>query len=99
MLSRELEDLSFPYIHPEEYKKVNELLKSKSQETLPHLEKFMKSVKTALAEGGLTNFQTDYRQKGLYSLSKKIAKKDGDIENILSSLMTEDQQRKLGANN
>ena len=85
-LSRELEDLSFPYIHPEEYKKVNELLKSKSQETLPHLEKFMKSVKTALAEGGLTNFQTDYRQKGLYSLSKKIAKKDGDIENIYDIL-------------
>ena len=85
-LSRELEDLAFPYVYPDEYKKAKELLKSKSAETLPRLEKFMKSVKTTLAEGGLTNFQTDYRQKGLYSLSKKRVKKEGDIENIYDIL-------------
>jgi GTP pyrophosphokinase len=46
----------------------------------------MKSVKTALAEGHMTNIKTDYRQKGLYSLSKKIALKDGNIENIYDIL-------------
>jgi len=85
-LSRELEDLSFPYVHPEEYKNVIELMKLKNAETLPKLEKFMKVVKRALAEEGLTNFHTDYRQKGLYSLSKKIVKKGGDIENIYDIL-------------
>jgi GTP diphosphokinase / guanosine-3',5'-bis(diphosphate) 3'-diphosphatase len=85
-LSRELEDLSFPYIYPEEYKNVTELMKYKKSETLPKLEKFMKSVKKALAEEGLTNIQTDYRQKGLYSLSKKIIKKEGDIEKIYDIL-------------
>ena len=85
-LSKELEDLSFPYVYPEEYRNVMELMKSKSTETLPHLEKFMRSVKTALAEGGLTNFRTDYRQKGLYSLSKKIINKGGDIEKIYDIL-------------
>jgi GTP pyrophosphokinase len=85
-LSRELEDLSFPYVHPEEYKNVIELMKLKNAETLPKLEKFMKLVKRALAEEGLTNFHTDYRQKGLYSLSKKIVKKGGDIENIYDIL-------------
>lgn len=85
-LSRELEDLSFPYVFPKEYEKVKELIKLKSTETLPKLEKFMKSVKKALAENGLTNFNTDYRQKGLYSLSQKINRKDGDIEKIYDIL-------------
>lgn len=85
-ISRELEDLAFPYIYPKEYKNVIELMKSKKEETLPRLEKFMKSIKTALVEGGMTNFKTDYRQKGLYSLSKKITKKEGEIENIYDIL-------------
>jgi GTP pyrophosphokinase len=85
-LSRELEDLSFPYIYPEEYKKVKELVKLKKAETLPKLEKFIKSVKKALAEEGLINIKTDYRQKGLYSLSKKIIRKGGDIEKIYDIL-------------
>jgi guanosine-3',5'-bis(diphosphate) 3'-pyrophosphohydrolase len=85
-LSKELEDLSFPYIYPNEYKKVKELMKLKSEETLPKLERFMKSIKKALAEEGLTKIETDYRQKGLYSLSKKIITKDGDIEKIYDIL-------------
>lgn len=85
-LSRELEDLSFPYIYPKEYKEVRELIKLKSAETLPKLEKFMKSVKKALAEDGLVNIKTDYRLKGLYSLSKKIINKGGDIEKIYDIL-------------
>lgn len=85
-ISRELEDLSFPYVYPEEYKNTKELMKLKSAETLPRLEKFMKSVKKALAEEGLTNIQTDYRQKGLYSLSKKIDQKGGEIENVYDIL-------------
>lgn len=85
-LSRELEDLSFPYVYPEEYKTVKDLVKTKSAETLPHLEKFMRSVKKALAEEGLTNIKTDYRQKGLYSLSKKIVRKGGDIERVYDIL-------------
>ena len=85
-ISRELEDLAFPYLHPKEYKETKELMKSKSAETLPKLEKFMKSIKTALAEGGMINFKTDYRLKGLYSLNKKLSIKGGDIENIYDIL-------------
>jgi guanosine-3',5'-bis(diphosphate) 3'-pyrophosphohydrolase len=85
-LSRELEDLSFPYIYPEEYKKIKSLMKAKQTETLPHLEKFMKSVKRELAASGLTNIQTDYRRKGLYSLNKKLERKSGDIEKVFDIL-------------
>jgi GTP diphosphokinase / guanosine-3',5'-bis(diphosphate) 3'-diphosphatase len=85
-LSKELEDLSFPYVYPKEYAEVKELMKLKSAETLPRLESFMKSVKKSLAEEGIINFTTDYRQKGFYSLSKKIIRKDGDIEKIYDIL-------------
>ena len=85
-LSRELEDLSFPYVYPKEYQNVKELMKTTNAETLPKLEKFMRSIKKALAEGGMTNFHTDYRQKGLYSLSKKIINKGGDIEKVYDIL-------------
>lgn len=85
-LSKEFEDLSFPYIYPEEYQKVTQLMKQKKEETLPRLEKFMKSVKKALAENNLVNIQTDYRQKGLYSLSRKIISKGGDIDNVYDIL-------------
>lgn len=85
-LSRELEDLAFPYVDPQACSKVKDLMKSKSEENLPRLEKFMKSIKKALAEEGLTNIQTDYRLKGLFSLSKKLERKDGDIEKIYDIL-------------
>jgi len=85
-LSRELEDLSFPYIFPKEYDEAKELLKLKKNETLPKLEKFMRSLKKTLAEEGLTDAKTDFRQKGIYSLSKKINKKGGDIEKIYDIL-------------
>lgn len=85
-ISRELEDLSFPFVYPAEYKKVLDLIKEKKDETLPKLERFMKLIKRALAENSIVNFHTDYRQKGLYSLSHKINRKDGDIEKIYDIL-------------
>ena len=85
-LSRELEDLSFKYVDPKEYEETIKLLKQKKEETLPRLEKFIKSVKKALAKEGLTNIVTDYRQKGIYSLHKKLNSKDNDIEKIYDIL-------------
>ncbi|MFA6430292.1 MAG: HD domain-containing protein [Candidatus Paceibacterota bacterium] len=85
-LSRELEDLSFKYVDPKEYEETIKLLKQKKEETLPRLEKFIKSVKKALAKEGLTNIATDYRQKGIYSLHKKLDSKDNDIEKIYDIL-------------
>ena len=85
-LSRELEDLSFKYVSPKEYTDTVKLLKQKKEETLPRLEKFIKSVKKALAKEGMTDIKTDYRQKGIYSLFKKLKAKGGDIEKIYDIL-------------
>ncbi|MDO8664488.1 MAG: HD domain-containing protein [Candidatus Liptonbacteria bacterium] len=81
-LNRELEDLAFPHVYQESYDKVKKLLKEKSHEKIRHLEKFHKSVKRELAREGIVNIQTSYRLKGLYSLYRKLLRKNWDIEKI-----------------
>lgn len=81
-LNRELEDLAFPYVYPEDYEKVKKLLKTKNHETSRHLEKFHKSVKRELAREGIIKIQTGYRFKGLFSLRRKLIRKNWDIDKI-----------------
>lgn len=81
-LQRELEDLAFSYVYPEEYKEVQKLLKTKGEEQERYLEKFEKQIKKNLAENNITRFRIDHRVKGLYSLYRKLSQKDMDIEKI-----------------
>ena len=86
MLSRELEDLSFKYVYPKEYEETVELFRNKKEENIPKLEKFIKSVKKALAGENVIDIKTDYRQKGIYSLYKKLQTHDNDIEKVYDIL-------------
>ncbi len=81
-LSRELEDLSFPYVLAEDYKKIKGLTKQKREESVERLERFYKSVRKTLAEEHIDVIKTEYRVKSLYSLHKKILKKKGELEKI-----------------
>ena len=81
-LHRELEDLAFMYTYPDEYKKIQEVLKQKSAEILKRLEKLQKSVKKAFAKEKFTTIQTERRMKGLFSLYKKLQRKDMDMDKV-----------------
>lgn len=81
-LNRELEDLAFAYVHPKEYAEVRDLLKEKSRETEQHLEKIHKSLRKALAKEGIRGVKTESRVKGLYSLYKKLLRKNMDMGKI-----------------
>ncbi|MGB8815724.1 MAG: RelA/SpoT family protein [Minisyncoccia bacterium] len=85
-VSRELEDLSFKNLNSKEYENTIKLVKEKKDQELPKLEKFVKSVKKALAMDGFTNIKTDYRFKGAYSLHKKLGEKGQDIDKIYDIL-------------
>ncbi len=85
-LHRELEDLAFAYVLPEEYEQMMKLLKNKRSEEEDMLEKFNKSLKKELAKNNVTNFHIDYRVKGLYSLYKKLKRKDMDVEKVYDLL-------------
>ena len=81
-LQRDLEDLSFAFVYPEEYENIKKILKGKKKEVEEHLEKFEKSLKKELAKGSMTDFKMDFRVKSLYSLYKKLKKYKGDVEVI-----------------
>lgn len=80
--SRQLEDLSFPYVYPEEYKRVRQIVKERSKQTFAKLEKIDRSIKKKLAENNLRHFSTSHRIKGLYSLYKKLVRKKWNTEKI-----------------
>lgn len=81
-LSRQLEDLSFPYVYPSEHQKVQDILKDRSKQTLAKLEKIDRSIKKKLAENGIREFRTTHRIKGTYSLYRKLERKRWDTEKI-----------------
>lgn len=81
-LQRELEDLSFKYVSPEDYKRIQKLLDTKREEQEKYLEKFEKSIKKELARNNVFDFRIDNRVKGLFSLYKKLSQKGMDIEKI-----------------
>ncbi len=85
-LSRELEDLSFPYVYPKEYEKLQKEVKIQHEENLQSLEKFLKSLKKTLAKENVTYIRTEYRVKGLFSLYKKLQGKKRHLEEVTDIL-------------
>jgi GTP pyrophosphokinase len=82
VVKRELEDAVFPYAYPEQYEKVNLIFKETGGQNLRRLEKFHNSVRKKIAEYGVSKFRTDNRIKGLYSLFRKLERKDWDVSKI-----------------
>lgn len=82
VVRRELEDLSFEYAYPEEFAHIKKLLSEHTKVTFKRLEAMQKTLRQDLAKNGITKFHTDYRVKGLYSLWRKLERKEGDIEKI-----------------
>lgn len=85
-LQRDLEDLAFQYVYPEEYKKIKKIIGLKTQEQEERMDKFQRELKKELARNGVVNFRMDHRIKGMYSLYKKLKKYDMDVENIYDIL-------------
>ena len=81
-LHRELEDLAFEYVKPEAYVKVKKVITERSEKSQDRVVKALNNLKKALAKEGLTKFRTDFRVKGLFSLYKKLERKEWDIEKV-----------------
>ncbi len=81
-LKKELEDLAFPAVDADAYQHAIEVRKLKTKETDEGLARVQKELQHALARRGITNFKTDIRMKGLWSLHQKLKRKDDDITRI-----------------
>jgi GTP pyrophosphokinase len=85
-IRKELEDLAFPYVYPEEYKRVCDLLAKGTEKSLALLERERKTLQKRLADSGLLLFKTSYRVKGLYSLFHKLKRKEWNILDVYDLL-------------
>lgn len=85
-IRKELEDLAFPYVYPEEHQRVATLLSQKFGAGNEALERERKILQKRLAEARLTDFNTSYRVKGLYSLYHKLRYKEWDIHRVYDLL-------------
>lgn len=85
-IRKELEDLAFPYVYPEEYKRVVAQLETKTGKANELLERERKTLQKRLADVGVRDFYTSYRVKGYYSLYHKLSRKNWDIDDVYDLL-------------
>ncbi len=77
----EIEELSFAYLEPVEYRRVQNLMKKRLGRSTRKLGKVRQEVENELKKQQLA-FEIDGRVKSIFSLHRKLAKVGGDIDNI-----------------
>ena len=81
-IRKELEDLAFPYVYPEEHERVVRLTKPFIKKGDADLEKIRKTLQKRLAESNILDFHTSFRLKGTYSLFQKLKLREWDMDRI-----------------
>ncbi len=81
-IKSKLEDLSFPYVYPKEYKWVNNLVQNRLKSELKYIEKIKKIVQKDLIKSNIKDIKLEGRLKTLYSIHKKLMRKGKDINKI-----------------
>jgi GTP pyrophosphokinase/guanosine-3',5'-bis(diphosphate) 3'-pyrophosphohydrolase len=88
VLKNELEDLSFQYVFPDEYKKIYEYVNSQQQAMHLQLNSFIQKIKSNLKNEGYS--EDDYkiysRVKHSYSIYMKMQRKGISIDEVLDLL-------------
>jgi len=79
-LKGDLEDLSFQFAYPKEYKEVNKMLKGKRDEKERKLILIKHEIADALKKNGITDFEMNSRVKRIYSLYQKLKKPEYGME-------------------
>jgi RelA/SpoT family (p)ppGpp synthetase len=87
-LKNHLEDLSFKYIYPEDYKKIDTYIQSNAQNLQFKLNTFIQKVKKFMLQNGFDEDEFDIfgRVKHYYSIYMKMHRKGVSIEEVLDLL-------------
>lgn len=80
------EDAAFPYAFPTEYERVAAIIKTKRVADEKYAEKMHHSIQKELVANGIKNARVDYRVKNLFSLWKKLARKENDPDKVYDIL-------------
>jgi len=82
-INTKLEDQAFPYVYPEKHEKTKEISEDKYEEAVRTIEKIRKKlVRLLKADENVRVTEINYRLKGLFSLYKKLERKDWNIDEI-----------------
>jgi len=81
-MKTKLEDQAFPYVYPEDYEWVNNLVQDRLKSELKYIEKIKKIIRKDLIKNGIEDFKLKGRIKTLYSIYKKLIRKGKDINKV-----------------
>jgi len=81
-LKGELEDMSFPYTHPDEYKAFMPGIKETIEDREQYIKKVKRTLEKRLKRNGIIPVDIHSRAKHYYSLYQKMKKKDIDASSI-----------------
>lgn len=82
----ELEDISFKYLHFQEYKKIAKLLDSTRNTRLTYINDIKENLATQISNTGIKNFQIHGRAKHIYSIWNKMQNKNYSFEDLYDIL-------------
>ena len=81
-IKTKLEDLAFPYVYPEEYNWVMEMLNDRLKTEEKYIEKIKKITQKMLAKNNVEYLHMKGRIKSIYSIYKKLVRKGKDINKL-----------------
>lgn len=81
-----ISDLAFPYAYPEEYKKTVSLMENKLRDEDEIIKKMYRNLLSTTTSLLGYEPKIDQRRKGIYSLYKKLERKDWNIDEIYDLL-------------
>ncbi|HEX2916171.1 MAG TPA: bifunctional (p)ppGpp synthetase/guanosine-3',5'-bis(diphosphate) 3'-pyrophosphohydrolase [Chloroflexia bacterium] len=82
----QLEDLCFMYLHPQDYQDLVTALDDKRDSLERYLKKVKQVITKALAEAGITSIDVSGRPKHIYSIYKKMKRKNRPLDQIYDVL-------------
>ena len=85
-MKAELEDLAFKFLEPEDYKNLAKLIVQKRRERESLIEEMAQPLRQRLAEAGIKVYEASGRPKHLWSIFKKMQKRDKPYEEIYDLL-------------
>src|SRR3989344_226671 len=78
-----LEDLAFPFVHPDEHKWLMGQIQHRREEGETYLAQLKPIVESALQKEGVNPIKIIYRAKHFFSVWKKLLRKDMDFNQIM----------------
>lgn len=78
----ELEDFAFRFLQPDTYKKIAKAVALKRMEREQYIKTVMETIRNYITAEGITNFEVTGRAKHIYSIYRKMQRKNVDFSQI-----------------